>query len=102
MIDYLAFMKKYLPTESPDQTSAITAYNIAYLTALLLERSGNDLTRENLLRQATSMKDVELPMALPGVKVNISSENRFAIRQVRLARFDGVKWQMFGNLIGAE
>lgn len=100
MQDYLSFMKKYLPNENPDQIIAVSAYNIAQITALTLERCGDVLTRENFMKEATSLKDVELPMALPGVKVNISPDNVAAIREAKLARFDGSRWDLSSDLIG--
>jgi branched-chain amino acid transport system substrate-binding protein len=57
------------------------------------------LSRENIMRQATNLKDLELPMLLPGMKVNTSPENYFPIRQMQLATFNGANWERFGELI---
>jgi branched-chain amino acid transport system substrate-binding protein len=65
----------------------------------VLEQCGDDLSRENILRQALAIKDLELPMLLPGVKINTSPDNYFLIRQMQLARFNGEIWEPFGELI---
>jgi branched-chain amino acid transport system substrate-binding protein len=65
----------------------------------VLERCGDDLSRENILRQALAIKDLELPMLLPGIKINTSPDNYFLIRQMQLLRFNGEIWEPFGELI---
>ena len=66
-----------------------------------LKQCGNDLSRENIMKQAANIKDLELPMLLPGVKVNTSPDNFYPIRQMQLASFDGASWKLFGDLISA-
>jgi len=66
----------------------------------VLRQCGDDLTRENLMRQAANIKDLELPMLLTGIKVNTSSTNFYPIRQERLQRFNGERWELFGDIIG--
>jgi branched-chain amino acid transport system substrate-binding protein len=66
----------------------------------VLKNCGNDLSRENLLKQATNLRDLQLPMFLPGVKVNISPNDRIPWRQARMARFDGTHWVYFGDIVG--
>lgn len=102
MNEYLAFMKKYLPADNAGDTSAVYSYMGAQLTALALERCGDQLTRENLLKQVTTMKDVELGMLLPGMKVNYRTDDYFPIRQARLARFDGKSWKPMTELITVD
>lgn len=102
MMDFLALMKKYLPNENPDQFSAVLAYNSAAMTANLLERAGDNLTRDNLLALAQSIKDYELPLTLPGIKVNITPTNHQPFTQARLSRFDGVKWVPFTPVVGVD
>jgi branched-chain amino acid transport system substrate-binding protein len=58
----------------------------------VLERCGNDLTRENVMRQATNLKDLELPMLLPGIKINTSPTDYLPIEQTHMVRFDGTRW----------
>ncbi|HEY7758851.1 MAG TPA: branched-chain amino acid ABC transporter substrate-binding protein, partial [Burkholderiales bacterium] len=64
-----------------------------------LKQCGDDLTRENLMRQAANLKDVELPMLLPGIRVNTSPTDFYPIEQVQLMRFDGKTWVLFGEIL---
>jgi branched-chain amino acid transport system substrate-binding protein len=102
MQDYLAFFKKYLPGDDPGDTTSVYTYMGAQLTALALERCGDNLTRENLLKQIQGLKDVELGMLLPGMKINFRSDDYYPIRQARLARFDGKSWKPMTELITIE
>ncbi len=65
----------------------------------MLAKCGDDLSRENILRQATSIKDFGLPLSLPGVKINTSPTDYRMIRQYQLQRFDGEHWKLFGDLL---
>ena len=65
----------------------------------VLKQCGDDLSRENILRQATNLKDFELPMLIPGIKVNTSPDNYFPIRQLQLVRFNGGNWELFGEVM---
>ncbi|MDP3139610.1 MAG: ABC transporter substrate-binding protein [Burkholderiaceae bacterium] len=89
---YLAFMRKRIPASNPDDTIAVFAYALAQATELMLRRAGDDLTRENLIKVATSFKDVDLPILQPGIKINISPDNRYPVRTARFAEFDGATW----------
>jgi branched-chain amino acid transport system substrate-binding protein len=64
-----------------------------------LKQAGNDLSRENIMHQATNLRDFELPMLLPGIKVNTSPTNYYAVQQLQLMRFDGKRWERFGGLL---
>jgi branched-chain amino acid transport system substrate-binding protein len=66
---------------------------------MFLSNAVTDLSRENILRQALNIKDLELPMLLPGIKINTSPDNYYPIRQLQLARFTGEVWEPFGELI---
>ena len=86
----------------PDRRSrgaAVYGFTTAATMVHVLEQCGDDLSRENILRQALAIKDLELPMLLPGIKINTSPDNYFLIRQMQLARFNGEKWEPFGELI---
>jgi branched-chain amino acid transport system substrate-binding protein len=102
MIDYLAFMAKYMRGQDPNDVIAVTAYTTAHLGAIILERCGNNLSRENVLRQATNLKGVELPMLLPGIAIQTNPADYAAITQRQFARFDGKTWVLFGDVIGAD
>jgi branched-chain amino acid transport system substrate-binding protein len=65
----------------------------------VLKQCGDDLSRENIMRQAANLKDLELPMLLPGVKINTSPDNYYPIRRMPLATFNGESWEQFGDLI---
>ena len=101
MLDYFAFMKKYQPLADPSDTGNVSGYLIAMNFVALVKQCGDDLTRENLMRQMANMKNIELPLLLPGIKVNTSPTNFFPIQQEQLAKFDGKSWILFGEVINA-
>jgi branched-chain amino acid transport system substrate-binding protein len=97
---YLAFMKKYYPESEPGERNTIIGYNEAMALAAVLKQCGDELTRENVMRQAASLKDMELPMLLPRIKMNTSQTDYYPVEQLQLIRFDGTRWVRFGDLIG--
>lgn len=99
MQEYLAFFKKYLPNDNPGDTTSVYTYMGAQLAALALERCGDNLTRENLLKQIQNLKDVQLGMLLPGMKVNFRPDDYYPIRQARLVKFEGQSWKPTSELI---
>jgi branched-chain amino acid transport system substrate-binding protein len=101
MQEWVAFMKKYYPEGALDDQSNGYGYNVAILMTHALKQCGNDLSRENIMRQAANLKDVELPLLLPGIKVNTSPTDFAPIEQEQLARFDGERWVTFGDLFDA-
>ena len=84
-----------------DYTDANAAYGYgaAATMAQALKQCGNDLSRENVLKQATNIKDLALPMLLPGITLNTSPTNYNPIRQLQLSRFNGESWELFGALL---
>jgi len=88
------------PRWENDAGMNVTGYTMAQIMELVLQRAGNDLTRANLMKQTQSFKDVELPMLLPGIKLNTSAEQVTPIRQLQMARFNGKSWELFGDVIG--
>lgn len=98
--DWLAWMHKYYPQGNRDDNSNVYAYTLAQLLVHVLMQCGDDLTRENVMRQAANLKDLELPMLLPGIKINTSPTDYYPIEQVRLLRFTGKRWEMFGDVVG--
>jgi len=97
--DWRDFCGLYLsPAEFADSNCAY-GFTLAALLARVLTQCGADLSRANILRQATNLSDVELPMLLPGLKVNTSPANYNPIRQMQLARFTGESWDLTGGLI---
>jgi branched-chain amino acid transport system substrate-binding protein len=99
--EWVAFMKKYYPDGALDDQSNAFGYNVAILMTQVLKQAGNDLSRENIMRQAANVKNFELPLLLPGIKVNTSPTDFAPIEQEQLAKFDGEKWSLFGEIIDA-
>lgn len=102
MQEYLAFFKKYLPNDNPGDTTSVYTYMGAQLAALALERCGNTLTRENFLKQIQGLKDVELGMLLPGMKVKFAADDYYPIRQAQLVQFDGKSWKPMGEVVSLD
>ena len=100
--EWLAFMDKYFP--DGDKTSSFTAYgySVAQTVVLVLKQCGDDLTRENVMKQAASIKGLELGGLLPGIKVNTSPTDFAPISAVQLERFKGETWERFGDVIDAD
>ena len=68
----------------------------------VLRQCGDDLSRENVMRQAANLKDLEVPMLLPGIRLNTSPTDFYPIQSVNLARIEGEHWTLFGDLISAD
>ena len=96
--DWVTWMKKYYPEGALDDQSNAYAYSVAQTMVQTLKQAGNDLSRENIMKQAASLKDLSLPLLLPGVKINTSATDFAPIEQEQLARFDGERWVLFGEL----
>ena len=90
--DWLAFMKQWYPRGSLIDGSNVYGYSMAQTVVQVLKQCGDELTRENVMKQAASMTDLELPMLLPGINLSTSGKDFFPIKQMRLARFDGTSW----------
>jgi len=102
MNDWRAWMSKYLPGQDVRRPSFVYGYNSAGTLVQVLKQAGNDLSRENIMRQATNLRDLELPMLLPGIKINTSPTDYYAVQQLQLIRFDGKRWVRFGELVYDE
>jgi branched-chain amino acid transport system substrate-binding protein len=100
MQDYLAFMKNYIPDREPSDLLFSGGYSGAQIMLYILDRCGDNLTRDNVMYQATHMHNVEFPMLLPGIKVNTSPTNYRLFNQLQLEKFDGKRWAPFGEIIG--
>jgi branched-chain amino acid transport system substrate-binding protein len=96
---YLDFIKAYLPVADVGDTYYGYGYGAAMVLEQVLKQCGNDLSRENIMRQAANLKELELPMLLPGITVNTAPDNFFPIRQMQLTRFNGQSWELFGDII---
>jgi hypothetical protein len=100
--DWRAWLSKYLPGEDLRRPSYVYGHNAATVIVQVLKQAGNDLSRENIMRQATNLRDLEVPMLLPGIKVNTSPTDYYAVQQLQLMRFDGKRWVRFGDLVYDE
>jgi branched-chain amino acid transport system substrate-binding protein len=98
--EYQTWLKKYYPDADPKDAFNVTGYVIAEGVVRVLEMCGNDLTRENVMKQMASIKNFEAPMMLPGIKWNTSADDFFLIEAGQLGRFDGKEWKLFGKVLG--
>ncbi len=100
--EWSAFMDKY--HADGDKTSSFTSYGYAACMTLkhVLEAAGDDLSRENIMKQAASMQDVRIPMLLPGITLNTSATDFYPIEAMQLQKFEGDTWKLFGDIIHAE
>jgi len=78
----------------------VYGYSAAQTMVQVLKQCGDDLTRENVMRQAANIRGLELPMLLPGIRINTSPTDYFPIEQMQLQRFDGTRWVRFGEVLG--
>jgi len=99
--DWVTWMKKYYPEGALDDQSNAFGYNVAILMVQVLKQCGSDLSRENIMKQAANVKNFELPLLLPGIKVNTSPTDYAPIEQEQLAKFDGERWAIFGEMVEA-
>jgi branched-chain amino acid transport system substrate-binding protein len=99
MKKYLDFMAKYYPEGDKDSLFNTYGYSTAQLMAYVLKQCGDDLTRENVMKQATSLKNVEGDMALPGIRINTSPTDYRVNKQLQMERFNGERWELFGPII---
>ncbi|HVK53837.1 MAG TPA: ABC transporter substrate-binding protein [Burkholderiales bacterium] len=100
MKEWLAFMQKYYPEGSATDHVNVYGYLAAQALVQVLKQCGDDLSRQNVMKQAANLKDLALPMFLPGIKINTSPTDFYPIQQLRLAKFDGKEWVLFGDVIG--
>jgi branched-chain amino acid transport system substrate-binding protein len=99
---YVGFMKKYYPEGDIYDPQNEIGVSIAATFVQVLKQCGNDLSRENLLAQANNIRDLELPLLLPGIKLNTSAQDHYPIEQFQLVKFDGKTWSRFGSVISSN
>ena len=102
MKDYLAFMKKYLPNENYEDAGAIGGYVAASLMVDILKKCGNDLSRENLMKNAQDFPEVQHPLLLPGVKYNATPEDHTPFHMGVIRKIVGDQWTNTGEVIRVE
>jgi branched-chain amino acid transport system substrate-binding protein len=97
--EWLAFMDKYYPDGDKTDNQTVYGHSIAATTIQLLKQCGDELTRENVMRQAANLHDLKLPMLLPGIAINTSPTNFASIRQAQMRRFNGERYVPFGPIL---
>jgi branched-chain amino acid transport system substrate-binding protein len=99
MKKYLAFMAKYYPDGDKDSIFNTYGYLNTQLLIQVLKQCGDDLTRENVMKQAASLKNIQLDLALPGIVVNTSPTDYRVNKQLQMMKFNGERWELFGPII---
>jgi branched-chain amino acid transport system substrate-binding protein len=92
--EYVAFMKKWVPSDNPGDFVALSGYVIAQGIAHAIKECGDDVTRENLLKQATNMRGQHFKMMLPGIQLNTTPEDYAPYQSLRMAKFEGTSWKL--------
>ncbi len=100
MLEYQEWFKKYMPGSDPTDGFYIQGYINAQTVEQVIKQAGNNLTRENIMKQAASINDLKLSLLLPGVNVKTSATDFYPIERMQLARFDGKAWVLFGKTYG--
>jgi ABC-type branched-subunit amino acid transport system substrate-binding protein len=99
MKDWLDFMKKYDPDGNLGDSFNVYGYSMAQTLLQVLKQCGDDLSRENIMKQAARL-DLKLPLLLPGIRIHTGPNDFYPVKQMRLARFEGKQWVLFGEVIG--
>ena len=102
MKKFMAFAEKYLPGANLSDANLVYGYAAAQTMVQVLKQAGDNLTRENVMKQAASLKDFAPKMILPGIRINTSATDFRPIEQSQLMRFEGESWTLFGNVITGE
>ncbi|MEA2838713.1 MAG: branched-chain amino acid transport system substrate-binding protein [Methylobacteriaceae bacterium] len=100
--EYKRFLQKYVPDGDLRDQGFVNGYNSAMAMMQVLKQCGDDLSSDNILKQALNLKDIELPMLLPGIKVNTSPTDHLPVEQMQMMRFDGKQWVRFGEVLDAR
>jgi branched-chain amino acid transport system substrate-binding protein len=101
MKKFLAFLAKYYPEGNRLDGATVFGYGAAQTLVKVLQMCGDDLTRENVMRQAANLRDFEPDTLLPGIKINTSPTDFAPIKQLQMMRFKGEKWDLFGDIISS-
>ncbi len=99
---WLAFMTRYYPEGDKTNVFTVYGYSVAQTLVQVLSQCGDDLTRENVMRQAANLHDLRLPMVLPGIAVNTRPDHYAPIEQMQMMRFTADSWALFGPILKGE
>ena len=102
MQEWRAWMTKYYPDGNQKDAFNVYGYSAAQTVVQVLKQAGNDLSRANIMKQAASLKDFSVPLLLPGIKINTGPDDFYPIEQEQLAKFDGERWALFGEIFDAS
>jgi branched-chain amino acid transport system substrate-binding protein len=97
--EFLAFMDKYYPDGDKNNTLSVYGFVIGQAMVQVLKQCGDDLTRENIMRQAANLKGMQIGMLLPGVVINTSASDFAPLEQLQMMRFTNGKWERFGDVL---
>jgi branched-chain amino acid transport system substrate-binding protein len=97
-----AWMGKYMPGANLGDVNYVYAYSVSYLMEQTLKKCGDNLTRENLMKQAANHQKLRVPGLLPGITVSTSPTDFYPVQAVQLQRFKGESWELFGEILSAE
>ena len=100
--EWVAFMDKYYPEGDKTDAGNVVGPSFCQTLVQVLKQCGDDLTRENVMKQAANLHHFRVPMLLPGIEINTSPTDFAPIKQIQMARFDGQRWQLFGSLINGQ
>ena len=99
---WIAFIDKYMPGANISDANLVYGYSAAQTMVQVLKQSGDNLTRDNVMKQAARLKDFAPDTVLPGIKLNTSATDYAPIEQLQMMQFKGGKWELFGDIISAE
>jgi hypothetical protein len=102
MKKFMAFADKYMPGANISDANLVYGYAAAQTMVQVLKQSGDNLTRENVMKQAASLKDFAPDTLIPGIKINTSASDFAPIEQLKMMQFKDGKWDLFGDIISAE
>jgi branched-chain amino acid transport system substrate-binding protein len=102
MKKFMAFVDKYMPGANISDASMVYGYSAAQTMVQVLKQAGDNLTRENVMKQAASLKDFTTDTLIPGIKINTSATDYAPIEQLQMMQFKAGKWELFGDIISAE
>jgi branched-chain amino acid transport system substrate-binding protein len=99
MNQWREFMTKYMPGADLTDAGPVFGYGVTFSLWSVLKQCGTDFSRANIMKQAANLKDLEVPVLLPGIKVNTSPTNFHPIRQMQLQKWEGKNWKLFGSVL---
>jgi len=102
MKKFMAFADKYMPGANIADANLVYGYAVSQTMVQVLKQAGDNLTRENVMKQAASLKDFTPDTLIPGIKINTSATDFAPIEQLKMMQFKNGKWDLFGDIISAE